>query len=344
MPTSTTDVDPIAQASEFFRLSLTKLSQAKISFTPVNYALVYFYVAGNDLALNKRLDELFEDIDQWTDETANKLYNRYICHCDDKANEGLREELLMIMAQILGSLIDIAGKTAVSNELLENHMTRLASSNEPKTILNIAVDIIAETRHFVDQTRDFEINLRESSQEISFLKDELDHARKQATMDALTGLHNRGGFDDAIVDSIEMSLSNGFNFCLLFFDIDHFKNVNDTHGHLVGDKVLIGLSKLLKKHMRGNDYLARYGGEEFAIILRDTPITGAFSVAENLRKSIEKLRLKHVKTGQQIGQITISIGVASYRRGEAVEDLIHRCDKALYRAKSLGRNRTVLAD
>ena len=113
---------------------------------------------------------------------------------------------------------------------------------------------------------------------------------------------------------------------------------------LVGDKVLKGISSLLHSHMRGNDYLSRFGGEEFAIILRETPITGAFTVAENLRQSIEKLRLKHVKTGQQIGKVTISVGLAAYRQGETVIELIERCDRALYRAKSLGRNRTVLAD
>ena len=98
------------------------------------------------------------------------------------------------------------------------------------------------------------------------------------------------------------------------------------------------------KNMRGSDYLCRYGGEEFAIIMTETLITGAFTVAEKLRKSIEKLRLKHVKTDQQIGQVTISIGVASYRNGETDVSIIDRCDKALYRAKSLGRNRTVIAD
>lgn len=344
MPEPATDVDPIAKSLEFFRLALSKLSQSKLAITPVNYALVYFYVAGNDLALNKRLDVLFKNTEQWNDEAANTLFNRYICEFNDRVNEELREELLMTMAQILGSLIDMAGKTALSSAVLEKHLVTLASSNEPKNILHIASDIISETRNFVEQTRKFESDLSDSTQEISFLKGELDQARQQASLDALTNLHNRRGFDLAIEETMVTSLSEELNFCLLILDIDHFKIINDTHGHLVGDKVLIGLSKLLTKHMRGNDYLARFGGEEFSVILRETPITGAFSVAENLRKSIEKLRLKHVKTGEQIGQVTISIGVANYRKGESVVDLIHRCDRALYRAKSLGRNRTVLAD
>lgn len=344
MPEPATDVDPIAKSLEFFRLALSKLSQSKLAITPVNYALVYFYVAGNDLSLNKRLDVLFKNTEQWNDEAANTLFNRYICEFNDRVNEELREELLMTMAQILGSLIDMAGKTALSSAVLEKHLVTLASSNEPKNILHIASDIISETRNFVEQTRKFESDLSDSTQEISFLKGELDQARQQASLDALTNLHNRRGFDLAIEETMVTSLSEELNFCLLILDIDHFKIINDTHGHLVGDKVLIGLSKLLTKHMRGNDYLARFGGEEFSVILRETPITGAFSVAENLRKSIEKLRLKHVKTGEQIGQVTISIGVANYRKGESVVDLIHRCDRALYRAKSLGRNRTVLAD
>ena len=130
----------------------------------------------------------------------------------------------------------------------------------------------------------------------------------------------------------------------MILDIDHFKTINDTHGHLVGDKVLIGIAKQLLNQMRGNDYLSRYGGEEFAILLLDTPITGAFTVAENLRRAIGRSRLKHSTTGQKIGKVTTSIGIACYRADETHEDLIQRCDQALYRAKSLGRDRTVIAD
>lgn len=329
------------RSAEYLRLALSKLSQSKLPVSPINYALSYFYVAGKDVALNNKLDDLFT---RWNDDEARKLFQRFICRCNKNEYQELREELLMTVAQILGSVIDLAGKAAISNSTLEQHMERLAKSSDPKEILTIASKIISDTRNFVDESREFETDLMESTQEISILKDELDHARRMAATDALTGLHNRRGFNQAMNEAIENNHRQDDYISLLIIDIDHFKKVNDNHGHLVGDKVLVGISQILQKQMRGRDYLSRFGGEEFAVILRQTPITGAFTVAESLRKVVEKLQLKHVKTGQQLERVTISIGVASYRKGESMKDYIGRCDHALYRAKSLGRNRTVIAD
>lgn len=320
------------------------LSSYQLPVNPVNYALMYFYVSGRDVALNKKLDKMFAEFDRWTHDEAKQLFTRYICQCNENEYQQLREELLATVAEILGCVVDMAGKAAMSNSKLEKHIEHLASAGDPKDVLSIASDILADTRRLIDESREFENELVESTQEISLLKTELDQARRMATTDALTGLHNRRGFDQALKKLVELNKLKRENFCLLILDIDHFKRVNDNHGHLVGDKVLIGISKILHKHMRGNDYLSRYGGEEFAILLRETPITGAFTVAENLRKSVENLRLKHVKSGIQLEQVTISIGVACYRMAEPMTEFIQRGDRALYRAKSLGRNRTVLAD
>ncbi len=345
MSDSATPKAVMDSTSEIFRLCLLQLGKLKLPITPVNYALIYFYISGDDLDLNDQLQPLIDDPSQWNSERASELFDRYICiQASSEANKKMREELLSTVANILGMLIDLAGKTAMSNGALEKHMENLASTREPEQILHIAADIISETRHFVDETKMFESSLADSTQEIQILKSELDDARRQATRDPLTGLNNRRGFNKALESISRTSQQDKSTFCFLLIDIDHFKKINDTYGHLVGDKVLVGLSSVLSKHVRGGDYLARYGGEEFAIIMPETLITGAFTVAENLRKSIERLRLKHVKTGEHIGQVTISIGVACSRADESVQDMIERCDKALYRAKSLGRNRTVIAD
>lgn len=336
--------DSKESASEFLRLALAKLGQNNLSCTPVNYALMYLYVSGRDLDLNRRLDELLEEPERWNVELAQELFRRFICQCSDYEYKELRSELLLTVAQILGSIVDLAGKAAISNTSLEKHLQRLASAKSPKEVLKIASNIIADTRQFIEQSRDFENDLTESTIEISQLKYELDHARRMADTDALTGLNNRRGFDKELLKISHMCNSGASKLCLLMLDIDHFKDVNDRHGHLVGDKLLVGISKLLHRQMRGNDYLSRFGGEEFAILLRDTPVTGAVTVAENIRRAVAKLRLKQVKSGVQLGQVTISIGVACYRKGENENDYIQRCDSALYRAKSQGRNCVVLAD
>lgn len=336
--------DSNERVSEYLRLALAKLSQNHLSCTPVNYAIMYFYVSGKDVALSKRVDELLKEPQLWDEDLTQNLFRRFICECSDDEYQELRAELLLTVAQILGSIVDLAGIAAMSNKSLEEHVKLLASTKSPREVLRIASNIIADTRHLIQQSRDLETNLTESTTEISQLKDELDNARRMADTDALTGLYNRRGFDNELLRLLKKHNSDVADVCLLILDIDHFKAVNDNHGHLVGDKVLAGISRLLEQHMRGSDHLSRFGGEEFAILLRDTPAKGAMTVAENLRKAVQKLRLKHVKTGAQLGKVTISIGVACYRKGESRADYVDRCDKALYRAKSLGRNRTVLAD
>ena len=186
--------------------------------------------------------------------------------------------------------------------------------------------------------------MQETTTQIEMLQEELVQARQEATIDALTGLHNRRGLDISLQASLEETTRIKKPLCVLMIDIDHFKAINDSHGHLIGDKVLISVGKLLSNQVRGDDYVARYGGEEFIVILQETPITAAFTLAEKIRSSIERLKLKQVKTGKSLDPITVSLGVASFRYGEAMEDFLNRCDEALYRAKKLGRNRSVIAE
>ena len=333
--------------AELFRLSLSRLGQLNIPVTPVNYALVYFYMSGEDQLLNEQLDILFQSPSNWSNQQANNLFNTYICECSEAQAEpsnDFREALLSTVTNVLGTLVDLVGKTATSNASLDEHMQNLSFCKDPAEVLKIAANIVMETRSFIDQTSKFEESLQESTMEIKFLKHELDDARKQASIDALTGLNNRRGFDLTLQELINISSVTSRPFCLILIDVDHFKVINDTYGHLVGDKVLVGLAKVLFKQMRASDYLARYGGEEFAVLMPKTSLDEAFLLAENMRKSIEKLRIKHIKTGQQIGQITISIGLASYHSADGALEIIDRCDNALYQAKSSGRNKVTRAD
>lgn len=342
-------IDPLSKpnssdtAAEYFRMSLAKLGQLKISITPINYALVYYYILGDDLELNSRLDALFANIENWSDEEAKALFSQFISFSNRENDRHLEECLLITVAQIIGLVVDIAGSAALSNESLTTSLEQLAASKDPKDILDVASKIVAETRIFVIKTKQFEVSLQESTKEIQHLKGQLDNARKQATVDALTRLHNRRGFDETLANLLSTADSGSKNRAVLLLDIDHFKEVNDTHGHLVGDKVLVRIGQQLMKQMCGNDYLSRFGGEEFAILLLETPLAGAFKVAENLRKAISRLRWAQSKSGKDVGQITISIGIASIKPNESVDMLFGRCDEALYRAKSLGRNRSIIA-
>jgi len=176
------------------------------------------------------------------------------------------------------------------------------------------------------------------------LRAELKRARQEADTDGLTGLLNRRAFWGSMENCLRNVNQALPVVCLLLLDIDYFKNVNDSYGHIVGDRVLKAVSNTLVNTVKGRDKVARIGGEEFAILLPDTMLTGALSVAEDLRKRVEVQRIPLDSASREQAGITISLGLAAYHKGESKEDFYHRCDQALYRAKREGRNRVFVAE
>ncbi len=156
--------------------------------------------------------------------------------------------------------------------------------------------------------------------------------KKLATIDGLTEIYNRYKIDMSIDVQISRYKRCKEPFSLLMLDIDHFKNINDTHGHNVGDKVLKRLCRLISNNIRKTDKIGRWGGEEFIIILENTKEEEAFLIAEKFRKMVCEHKLEDKYS------ITVSIGVAQYEELESKEDLIKKVDEALYRAKEKGRN------
>lgn len=167
------------------------------------------------------------------------------------------------------------------------------------------------------------------AQKIFLEKDNL----RYATTDILTGLYNRFKFDELASMEMQKARRYGLPLSLIMFDIDHFKVVNDTYGHLRGDDVLKKIASIARNELRTVDVIARWGGEEFVIMLPDTPMGGANLVAERIRKSIESTPF------DECGTVTSSFGIASYQNEEAVSTFIKRADDCLYAAKASGRNR-----
>ena len=159
-----------------------------------------------------------------------------------------------------------------------------------------------------------------------------------ALRDPLTKLFNKRYFLDRLDSELKFARRHGAAVSLLLLDIDHFKQVNDTHGHLAGDAVLTNLASVLLRAVRNEDVVARFGGEELGIILRATPLDHALHLAERLRKTVEHTPTPH--GGREL-RVTVSIGAAEYpsAKVERIEELIEAADRALYRAKGGGRNR-----
>ncbi len=338
------DVESAEKAAEHFRQALALLGRLSVAPAPLYYTLFYNYTAGKSVRLNKEVDALLQEQGALQREDAVALFQRFFSVGGETLVEDIRQELVSMVAQVIGALVDVAGKTAVSNKVISDHIDRLSATSKPSEVLAAASAILAEARNFVTQARQLEGALICSVEEMHKLKEELTNARREASLDSLTGLYNRRAFDRRLSELMAASDGLDDGFCLLLLDIDDFKRINDTFGHMVGDKVLSEFARQIGKLTRRSDFLARYGGEEFALLLPGTRVTSAFTVAENIRGTLELVRLRRSGSGETLGAVTVSIGVACYRPGEIAEDFIARCDKAMYRAKRLGRNRTVLAD
>ena len=169
---------------------------------------------------------------------------------------------------------------------------------------------------------------------------------KYATIDALTGLDNRRQLDKRLLQEASVVIRTGRPLSLLMMDIDHFKTINDTHGHSVGDHVLKEVAKIIKSASREYDIAARYGGEEFVLLLPDTPIDGAQILAERLRHNVEEAKFhigKYVSSKAELIKLTLSVGISSFDSSyKNPADVYEEADIALYKAKQEGRNKVVL--
>jgi len=188
--------------------------------------------------------------------------------------------------------------------------------------------------------------LEEAYQELEKVKNQLEMMNRQ---DGLTGIANRSYFEETLEREWKTSARNGEVFSLVMFDIDFFKQYNDTYGHLAGDECLRQVAQTAAQNvLRPRDIVARYGGEEFAVILPATPLEGAIKIAERLRQAILDLHIPHANSRVALPEpmVTISLGVASMpaQVNTAPSEVVAQADKALYLAKSQGRNCVKVAD
>ncbi|MCK8664530.1 diguanylate cyclase [Pseudomonas azerbaijanoccidens] len=176
-------------------------------------------------------------------------------------------------------------------------------------------------------------------QEASGFREHLEEQRQKALIDPLTGLPNRAAWSERLEHEVGQWQQHGNTLMLAMLDLDHFKRINDNYGHLAGDKVLKIIATVLRKRLRGSDFIARFGGEEFVLLLPSTVPAAGMKLLEHLRASIEACPF-HFK-GERV-TITISMGLTAFKPGEHSDLVLKRADQALYRAKNAGRNRVEL--
>ncbi len=326
------------QASEYLRMALPLMAKHGITLHPNNIALWYDYVSGGNQALKQAVDELLEQKKQLTEKICRDLYWRFFVQ-DDPALEHMRQELRRIVLGVQEEVGQAGGSLSSYRDTLGRFADLLGGSVDLDVSSADVGQVMVETKETEKSQRNLQDRLGSVVSEVDALRKELEQIREEALTDGLTGIANRKSFDCVLDEMLRLSAVKHAPVCLLIADIDHFKRFNDTYGHLIGDRVLRFVASTMKRCIKGFDRPARFGGEEFAIILPKAILAGACMVAELIRKEVASGILKDRNSGKSFGKITISIGVAQYRNGESMNDLVERADRALYLAKRRGRNR-----
>ena len=309
---------------------------------PVNFQTFYAYASGGNSALSKAIDEIVAAKKPFTPQILVELRTHVSQDSQSIAEiDALGKDISTALDAAIGTL-EAAGKDAISyGRTLSAASGELGDDQSPAALRKLVDGLIGATHAMEARSKVLEDELHRSSAEVGELKAKLDDVRRESLTDTLTGISNRKSFDAALENAIRDANASGEDFALCMCDIDHFKVFNDTWGHQTGDHVLRLVGACLSENVKGRDTAARYGGEEFAVILRQTVLEHALNLANQIRGHVESKKLVKKSTGDILGTITISIGVAQFAKGETAASLIQRADSCLYAAKRAGRNRVV---
>jgi diguanylate cyclase len=335
-------LDEHERTMAFAEIALGQIKSLRQTAIPRNYEIWYVYATGYNPPLNKIINETLARNGRLTESDLEQIYETYLSHLK------ITDRIDKVGARVIGEIDDVMslitdalGVSVSYDATLSEANEKLSAAGDRDTVKPIIEMLIKATGEMRETNTALEERLTLSKTEISNLQQSLEAIRAESLTDPLTGLGNRKYFDRMIDVAVQNALANNEPLSLLMFDIDHFKSFNDSYGHLTGDQVLRLVSNSLKQTIKGQDITARYGGEEFAVVLPNTALRQALTVADHIRRAVMAKELKKKSTGEILGRVTISVGVSMLKPGDDTDALIERADACLYVAKRNGRNRVI---
>jgi len=332
----------LQQAAKYLKKALPLMLKYQIPTTPTNYTLWYTYVSEQNLQLNSQLDEVIAQYQTCPPTTAEVLYQQHIGDPKDLDVHNLRQNMEAMTTELSQSLRDTSIDTDSFRNKLEANFGKLSLLEQEaislEQVMDMVRNLVQDSDDIINSTAYFTHQLDKAQQEIEALRQRLSAAEHDVMYDALTGCFNRRAFNLDLNALLQQSPEGT---CLILSDIDHFKEFNDTYGHVLGDQVLKAVSKRMQDSCRDGIKLYRFGGEEFAVIVPKSRQRIARQLAESMRRSLEKVTVRDRKQHASVGNISASFGVSEWQPKDSTASLIERTDQLLYEAKRLGRNRVM---
>lgn len=318
--------------------ALADMRRCKVWPTPLNFELWVQIVAEPSCPLATEVDRMIAAGEAITEVKSAELAAVHLTHHMSGDNlSSASAKLAQQIDTISRALADAQREHADYGRTLAG-ATEVFAKADPPVLVQMIKTLTAATRLVQSQSSALEKRLNDSTSEVERLQQRLDIVRRDAMTDALTGLANRKAWDEGIDKAVSQAARTGEPLSVAILDIDHFKRFNDTWGHQTGDQVIRYVASVIDRIGAPPRLAARYGGEEYAIALPGDTAAGTVTLLEAARLEIASRRLKRRSTNQELGAVTVSIGVAQYRRGESAAALVERADVALYASKHGGRN------
>lgn len=329
-----------AEGEKHSRFALDLLRKWELPRSPQNYEVALNYALGVHKRVSCAIQAIQDEGGVPAQTDIDRIFEANFQH------KHLGDEVLKVGGQVSAELEDVmqrlqeAGKnTAAYERTLAGASDEMSAATDAESIRAMVDRLILSTQKMQSHAASLEKRLSDTNDEVSRLRNNLDMVREEAMTDALTGIANRKRLDDRLNHAISNGEESGEPVCLAVCDIDHFKRFNDTWGHQTGDQIIRFVAACLTRCAGESNLVARYGGEEFVILMPKTGLEMAAELAERARMMVESKRLVRKNTGEDLGNITISIGVAQHHTGDHPADLIEEADTRLYMSKNRGRNR-----
>jgi len=328
------------QANDLFGRIGAFLKLNRLDPTPTNYDLAYRYVSGHDPAIVAAVDAAISTDGLLRPDVAAVILENAL----NQVSSELIEKLIDRAHQSMTLAADLVGQSRTDvhsyGSALERGAAALGTGPEPARAIELMVEL---TRTMIGKTHDAERRLAEMGSQMQEMQGSLAEAQAIAETDPLTGLANRRAFETRLQRAISQALVEDYPLSVAFCDIDHFKSVNDTYGHDTGDRILKLVAETLTEGAGEDSLVGRYGGEEFLILFDGIMARRAAMRVDALRDELSGRHLVSKTTGEPLGTVTFSAGVAQLQPGESADAMLLRADEALYSAKNGGRNRVVIS-
>ncbi len=329
--------DDLQSAKQFGQQAISLLDFWSLPISPINYAVAYEIVKGENARL---LDTYHEYIEQYKniDEYCLEQWQIQFLQSENPDNNKVFNELDKIVSEVQEKLSFTDESVSAFVEQLVNGVEQIKKSNSEQGILPAVKSLISASNLIKWQQGELKKQLESSRLETSQLQQQLKQIEKQAKSDPLTGLLNRRGLDEYLQE-----IRHSSELMTIVIDIDHFKKINDSYGHMVGDVVIAKVAEQIRLTAGKSARVARFGGEEFIVVIEQQAFNRYPMIAEDIRKKVADLRLVSKKRNTKLPPVTVSLGVARQNHTEDFSEVLTRADKALYAAKAAGRDQVQYA-